>query len=249
MLPSNRKRLSKDISSTGIKMNQRKLDSYSLKAIILDFDGVILESNQIKAEAFRQLFKAYPQHGDKIVELHLTHGGMPRHEKLRTIYREFLRKPLRNEELARLDARFRNLVEEQILECPFVQGAEEFLKAYHSRYALFVASGTPEEEMRDQIRLRGIHCYFRGVYGSPRHKGEILRDILSENSWQPLQVLFIGDAIDDYNGAKEASVPFIGRVAPGAKNPFDEKEVEAIVSDLEDLNRRWQTLASTLSSS
>lgn len=248
MLPSNRKRLSKDISSTGIKMNQRKLDSYSLKAIILDFDGVILESNQIKAEAFRQLFKAYPQHGDKIVELHLTHGGMPRHEKLRTIYREFLRKPLRNEELARLDARFRNLVEEQILECPFVQGAEEFLKAYHSRYALFVASGTPEEEMRDQIRLRGLPGYFRGVYGSPRHKGEILRDILSENSWQPLQVLFIGDAIDDYNGAKEASVPFIGRVAPGAKNPFDEKEVEAIVSDLEDLNRRWQTLASTPSS-
>jgi len=62
----------------------------------------------------------------------MTPGGMPRREKLRTIYRKFLRKPPWNEKLA---------------------SADEFSRTFHPQYALFVASGTPKE-MRDQIHLR-----------------------------------------------------------------------------------------------
>ncbi|GAF78578.1 unnamed protein product, partial [marine sediment metagenome] len=32
-----------------------------IKAIIFDFDGVIVESSDIKTEAFRELFQDYPQ--------------------------------------------------------------------------------------------------------------------------------------------------------------------------------------------
>ena len=218
------------------------------KGIILDFDGVILESNHIKAETFRRLFNQYPEHGDRIVKLHMDHGGMSRFEKFRIIYQDILQRSVDDAEVHRLSMEFGRLADEQLMACPFAPGALEFLKAYSTHYDLFIASGTPEDELQDLVSRRDLSRFFKGVYGSPRHKGEILRDILSENRWLPHQVLFVGDAIDDYNGAKEASVPFIGRVAPGAKNSFEEKEVEAIVSDLGDLNRRWQTLVSALSS-
>jgi hypothetical protein len=30
----------------------------------------------------------------------------------------------------------------------------------------------------------------------------------------------VGDALTDWEGAREAAVAFLGRVAPGARNPF-----------------------------
>ena len=45
-----------------------------IKAIILDFDGVILESVSVKTEAFRKLFSNKPDYVDEIVEFHIKNG-------------------------------------------------------------------------------------------------------------------------------------------------------------------------------
>ena len=52
-------------------------DGPRIEALVLDFDGVILESNHVKAETFRRLFSQYPQNAEAIVKLHRDHGGMP----------------------------------------------------------------------------------------------------------------------------------------------------------------------------
>ena len=41
-----------------------------IDAIFFDFDGVILESMNIKGWAFEKLFEKYPEHIEKIVEFH-----------------------------------------------------------------------------------------------------------------------------------------------------------------------------------
>ncbi len=41
-----------------------------IKAILFDFDGVILESMDIKTKAFSKLFTKYPEYVDQIVKLH-----------------------------------------------------------------------------------------------------------------------------------------------------------------------------------
>ena len=213
---------------------------HRIKGIVLDFDGVILESNHIKAESFRRLFSQYPQHGDRIVQLHADHGGMPRFEKLRIICHDIIQQTVDDAGIARLSKKLGELADEELMDCPFTPGALQFLKTYSSRYTLFIASGTPEDEMQDLTRRRGLDGFFKGVYGSPRNKGAILRDILAQNGWRPRQLVFIGDAIDDYKGAEEATVPFIARVAPGRRSPFDIRKVKLIVSDLGELDRRWQ---------
>jgi HAD superfamily hydrolase (TIGR01509 family) len=213
--------------------------------IIFDFDGVILESADIKTEAFARLFEGHPEHVDAIVELHLRHAGVSRYEKFRMIYEGILELPLGGDELERLGTEFSRLALDAILACPFVPGAREFLEERHRRHLLYVASGTPEEELRDIVRRRELNHFFRAVYGTPAIKEEISRRILDETGTEPRQAVFIGDATSDLDGARAAGVPFVGRVPAGRPNPFEGEPVP-VVSDLLELAREWPRICADL---
>lgn len=221
---------------------ERKPSAGSLRAVVFDFDGVILESVEIKTRAFAALFERWPEHRDEIVRLHLENAGVSRYEKFVRIYREILDEPLAKGELERLGEQFSRLVYDEILGCDFVPGAHEFLERLARDNRLFVASGTPEEEMRDIVGRRGLARFFAGVYGSPASKGEILRRILREEELAPNELVFVGDAVADYEGAREAGVPFIARVQPGEEDHLPQEGVLVRVSDLAELDRRWDTL-------
>lgn len=216
------------------------------QAIVFDFDGVILESVDIKTRAFKELFKGYPEHLDRIVKLHLDNAGMSRFEKFKIIYREYLGQPIGERELEHLGQAFSRLVYEEILRCPFVPGAYRFLEKYSTRHDLFVASGTPEVEIRDIVKRRGLDRFFRAVYGSPAIKHEILRRILLENQFVPGEVVFIGDTMGDYVAAREASVCFIGRVRGQEGSPFPDYGVVATIKDLSELDEQWGALFESL---
>lgn len=61
------------------------------EAVIFDFDGVIVESADIKTEAFIALYK---EHGAQAVAAAVAHhqanGGISRRKKIRHIHREHL---------------------------------------------------------------------------------------------------------------------------------------------------------------
>lgn len=217
----------------------------TLRAIVFDFDGVILESVNVKTRAFAELFRHHPKHVDRIVQLHLDNLGVSRYEKFRTIYRDFLQRPLSEAEMAHLDVRFSEIVFGEILKCAFVPGARRFLERASASYSLYVASATPEEELRRIVKARGLDSVFRGVYGSPRVKAEIVEGILRDEGLQPREVLFVGDARTDYRSAASNGVAFIGRVAPGEVNPFASVAVPT-VADLAELDREWASLVARL---
>ena len=217
-------------------------DGPRIKAIVLDFDGVILESNHVKAETFRRLFSHYPQHAEAIVKLHRDHGGMPRQEKLRIICEDIIGRPVDREGIRRLSKEFGRLADDAMMACPFTPGALEFLQTYSDVCPLFIATGTPEDEMQPLIERRGLAQLFAGVYGSPRDKAAILRDVMSENGWRPSQIIFVGDSIDDYKGAHATGVPFVGRIAPGKADTFTGTNIGLIVESLVELHQRWQGL-------
>ena len=182
------------------------------RLVVFDFDGVILESGPIKTRAFVELFSAYPDHADAIRQYHLANVGVSRYRKFAYIYANLLREPLGDEASAALGAAFEALVFEQIRACPAVPGAVEALAALHGAgVPLFVASGTPEEELRRIVALRALDRYFTGVFGSPARKPEILRSILSSQGRAAAEGLFVGDGRSDYDAAIEVGMPFIAR--------------------------------------
>ena len=205
-----------------------------LKAIVLDFDGVILESVDLKTRAFRALFKDYPQHLDRIVKLHRENGGMSRYEKFGIIYRDYLKQPLTESQEARLGREFSQFIEHEILTCSFVPGALEFLRQASEHLPLFLVSGTPETELLEIVRQRQLESYFRNVSGSPRSKDVLLGAILTDNGWRPSEAVFVGDSMTDFRAAQSIGMPFIGRVPHNAASPFPDS-VRWIVTDLKEL--------------
>jgi HAD superfamily hydrolase (TIGR01549 family) len=208
-----------------------------IRAVVLDFDGVVLESAEIKTNAFRQLFDG----NEEAVAYHLAHVGVSRYEKFRHIVTEILGRAYTEDEERRLGERFNELVLEAVLRCPFVPGARELLDRRHREVPLFVASGTPEPELRQIVAARGIEHVFAGVYGTPPTKGEIIGRILSERELERPAVVMVGDADTDLKGAREAGVRFVGRVRPGDPDPFENESVP-VVGDLAELDRRWAEL-------
>ena len=138
--------------------------------MVLDFDGVVLESLAVKGHAFRELFAEYPQHLDAIEQFHYDNAGMSRYEKFTWIYAELLRRSLPDEEMRALDIRFRGLVADAMRSCPFVTGAVEFIDAHKDREPLFIASGTPEDELRAIVSDRGLAARFAASTARPDRK-------------------------------------------------------------------------------
>lgn len=189
--------------------------------VAFDFDGVLVESVDVKTQAFADLYRPWGEAiVAQVVSYHLAHGGVSRYEKFRHFHREFLGRIIDAEEEADLASRFAHMVEEAVIAAPMVEGAEDFLVSHASLLPFYIVSGTPQEELQRIVERRGLMPYFRGVYGSPRSKGDILSDIIQRCSVAPEKVLMIGDATTDYDGARIAGARFLGRVPKGDGNPF-----------------------------
>jgi len=211
-----------------------------IKSVIFDFDGVICESMDIKTRAFAHLFRNYPDDiVQKVVNFHLDNGGMSRFEKFRIIYRDFLQQELSDEEENRLGNEFSEFCYKEVVRCPYVAGVEDFLENNYKKYLLYIVTGTPEAEMNNIIDDRGLRKYFRGVYGAPSKKGELIIKILRENKLEPEEAVMIGDSTTDYEGAKQAGVKFIGRIAPDGYDPFKaaDIEIENSIPDISSLEK------------
>jgi HAD superfamily hydrolase (TIGR01549 family) len=209
-----------------------------IRAAVFDFDGVVLESADIKTRAFRQLFDG----NSAAVAYHVEHQGVSRYEKFRHITTQILGRSYTEEDERRLGERFSELVLDEVLACPFVPGAHELLQRRANELPLFVASGTPEEELRAIASARGVADCFAGIYGTPPTKAEIIGRVLDETALAPDDVMMVGDATTDLEGAQAAGVRFVGRVRPGDPDPFAGAQVP-VVSDLVELDRRWDELA------
>lgn len=206
-----------------------------IKCIIFDFDGVITQSVDIKTRAFAHLFREYPDAViGEIVRYHLENGGKSRYVKFRHIHENIIKKPYDPVTEERLAEEFSRFVFDEVVKCPYIPGAIEFIEKNHDRYAFFIVSGTPDEEIKLIAEKRGISRYFRGIFGTPNKKGYWTARILEENGFSRENTAFIGDSFDDYRGAADNGCHFIG-VLSGEFNPFEKLEGISLISDLTEL--------------
>jgi len=186
--------------------------NFPIDVILFDFDGVILESVDVKGWAFGKLFEEFPMHKDKIIAYHYENGGMSRFDKIRNIYKDILNKEITENEFRMLCDEFSRIVFKRVLQCEFVPGAIDFLDAHYQKIDMYVISGTPHDEMNEIIDRKKLRKYFKGVYGSPTSKSEWTKSLFRENKWDNGKVIFIGDAMSDYIAARDNDIRFIARV-------------------------------------
>lgn len=182
-----------------------------IRAVMLDFDGVIADTARLKTTAYLALYPTEPDTVREQIRAYCDYqGGVPRRDKIRHIEQHILHHSLSEQRLGALCDQFTHEVFEQVVAAPYIPGAREFIERYHRSCLLFVISGTPQEEMSEVCRQRGISCYFAFVAGSPTSKTAWVSRFLHEYRLTPQETVFVGDSINDFDAARQTGVRFIG---------------------------------------
>lgn len=182
-----------------------------IRAVILDFDGVIAESNQVKDDAFAEFFSRFPDQQKALLAHHEAHHARPRREKFEYAA-GLLGRPGDQALLAEMGAQFSALVSSRVIACPPVPGAPEFLRDFSAYLPLYISSVTPQEELEIIVEGRGLAGYFAAVFGNPPlPKPQAIAQVLEREQLRPAEVAFVGDSLSDYQAASGAGLVFWGR--------------------------------------
>jgi len=177
--------------------------------IIFDCDGVILNSNPIKKQAFYKAVISYGQDAaDQLVAYNIKYGGKSRYEKFEYfIYNIIGRKP-KPGEIRNLLQTFAKEVKKNLMQCEVATGLIALREAT-SKSRWLIVSGSDQAELREVFHKLSIDEYFdAGIFGSPDNKDEILnRELNNGNVRKP--AVFLGDSYYDYEAANRAGLNFI----------------------------------------
>jgi len=184
-------------------------DLNSYQTLVFDCDGVVLNSNKIKTQAFYDVAKVYGHEpAQALKDYHVKNGGISRFVKFEYLLTEILKKPLDQAELKQLLDNFTHEVKKSLMTCEVAEGLAELRKqTKHANW--LIVSGGDQAELREVFQARGLDKYFDGgIFGSPDAKDVILeRELGSSNINQP--ALFLGDSKYDFQAAKTAKLDFI----------------------------------------
>lgn len=183
-----------------------------IRVVVFDFDGVILESGDIKTEAFLELFAAHPEHLAAIRQHHLENLGLSRFKKFQWIYANLLHMTYDEATQDRLATAFAALVFDKVCAAPFVPGALAALQALKAaEVPMVIASGTPQDELERIVQARELVPFFLEVNGTPSEKPEVLRRTMERFACGPNELLFVGDGTSDHEAALATGVRFLAR--------------------------------------
>ncbi|MEP4888649.1 MAG: HAD family hydrolase [Aliiglaciecola sp.] len=185
-----------------------KLPLSEYKTIIFDCDGVILNSNKVKTQAFYLAALPYGEKAaNKLVEYHVARGGISRYKKFEWFIETFQSEDKTNRLQELLD-NYAKFVLDGLMKCEIANGLAE-LRQKTRKARWLVASGGDQNELRDVFSSRGIFELFDGgIFGSPDSKDTILdREISNGNILQP--ALFLGDSKYDHVASKRADLDFV----------------------------------------
>ena len=191
-------------------------------AVFFDFDGVILDSVEVKTQAFAKMFRHYGQEIEReVIKYHLSNGGLSRFEKFRYYYEHLLNKPVSTAELERLGDQFSDFALQGVLACSYLPGALETLRQLKKAgIPSFIVTGTPDKEIQLILKLKNLESLFLEAQGSPKTKYAITQELMKRYSLSPKRCLFVGDAMTDFETAQQCGTDFLGICLNLKLSPF-----------------------------
>ncbi|MDD2832647.1 MAG: HAD hydrolase-like protein [Methylotenera sp.] len=181
------------------------------KSIVFDCDGVVLNSNVVKTEAYFRTAKnlgATDAQAQALVDYHVKLGGISRYHKFEWYLREVINEPVTEQAVQALLDEFAGELEVGLMECAVAEGLVD-LRSATPQANWMILSGGDQQEIRALFAKRDLAKYFDGgLFGSPDNKDTVLsREKLNGNLQLP--ALFIGDSKYDFEAATRAGLDFV----------------------------------------
>jgi phosphoglycolate phosphatase-like HAD superfamily hydrolase len=210
-----------------------------IACVVFDFDGVLVDSNAIKRNAYFDALAGIPGAAAVIAEVldgPPTEPADRYHTIARIVERLRERAQLPVDDLPRLTeaaaARYTDYCERAIRECDEIPGASRILARLSQTYPLYLNSATPEPILRAAVAARGWAAFFRDILGSPATKVSNLQRVARAEGIEPRQLLFVGDSEVDHRAAAQYGCAFVAVVIDPGR--FDTR-VERVIEDLAEL--------------
>jgi len=182
-----------------------------IKNIIFDFDGVILESNQIKIEGFYQLFKHYGNDKARRISKYFEeNAGLSRYDIFNYFYKNIIEENLDEKKIRQLSVKYSSLVKDEVIKAEFVDGCKAFLNN-NEVFNLFLVSSTDEQDLKYFCRKISIERNFVEILGSPVKKSENLKNLKLKYNFTTKDTVYVGDSLNDYHATIKNNLIFIGR--------------------------------------
>lgn len=182
---------------------------FDAATLVFDCDGVILDSNRVKTEAFRRAALPWGEDAaEALVRHHVAHGGVSRYAKFRHFLDAIAPRDREGPDYDALLAAYAEAVRDGLLSCRIAEGLGA-LRAATPGARWMVVSGGDQGELRDVFARRGLAALFDGgIFGSPDPKDAICaREIAAGALEAP--ALFLGDSALDLATARAFGMAFV----------------------------------------
>lgn len=185
----------------------RQVEEYA--RVVFDCDGVILDSNWLKSDAFGAALEGEPdERRREFVAWHRANGGISRYVKFAHYFEKMYPVPDAEARARAAIDRYAALVQQGLLSCDELPGLRMLLARLNDAgVPCFVNSGGAENELREVLASRDLAKYFAGIFGSPATKPDNMQRIAEIDSAMP--GLFLGDAKSDFDAASGAGFDFV----------------------------------------
>jgi phosphoglycolate phosphatase-like HAD superfamily hydrolase len=180
-----------------------------MKVFGTDYDGVIINIEQEKSQAFGEtLNKHWGTNVKEAADFWMATGGSSRRYKFDYFYNQVYHKQLSDFDYETIGLEYGLLLKIKYYpQVKILSGAIELLEFARKRFDfLFVSSGMPMEELKYLADLNGVSKYFDMVLGTNQEytsKKDHLRRIIEEK--KPDSTVFIADSPEDMKISKEFS--------------------------------------------
>jgi phosphoglycolate phosphatase-like HAD superfamily hydrolase len=182
------------------------------KVILWDFDGVLMNSNEVRDLGFEKVLVDYPKEQvAKLMQFHRNNGGLSRYVKFRFFFEEVLKQTVIESEIQELAASFSVIMKELLTNKELlIKDSLNFVKKHYSSIPMHIVSGSDQSELRYLCKTIRIDTFFKSIHGSPTPKNTLVKEVIESNGYPKAELVLIGDSINDYEAAKVNGIDFYG---------------------------------------
>lgn len=185
---------------------------HDFKIFFWDFDGVIINSDNVRIKAFKNSLEDYDSNDvNTLLKFHKNNGGLSRYVKFKFFFEKILKQPLNEEKFQKLLLKYskfckKNLMNKKLL----ISEVIRYITNNYKNKIFHIASGSDNQELNKLCNVMEISSYFKSINGSPEPKKDIIKRIIKENNYSKKNICLIGDSLNDYEAADFNKIFFFG---------------------------------------
>jgi len=180
--------------------------------MVFDFDGVIIDSMNVKVDEYKILFSQFTKDEsilNEIADIYKNSIGIPREITLKKVFNEVLDQNISDQEVENLSQFYSKAIFSRLETIKPLNGFLDYL-TLHKEVNKHIISGAPHSDIAYLTNKLKLSKHFKSIKGGPLEKKDALIGFKNQEKVKEQEIVYFGDQKNDYNAAKAAEVQFIG---------------------------------------